>query len=94
MAKHPTTIRLDPALRRAVLREAKKSGLSFSDVVLSLLEAFSEGSIRINMQVTQYPPKYLEKLEKEADKLHEDYLKGKVKGYTSTRKMFDDILKE
>lgn len=92
MSKHPTTIRLDPDLYKKVVREAEKSGLSFSVVVQMLLQAFIQGEVRIG--VTQYPKGYLETLAKEADELRENNRKGKVKRYSSSKELFDDILKE
>lgn len=90
MAKDVTTIRIDSALRKAILREAKKAGLSFSDIVQLLLRMFIDQKMHVG--VTQYPKGYIEKLEKEADALHKAYLKGKVKGYSSGKEMIDDIL--
>ena len=90
MSKHPTTIRLDPVLYKGVLREAKKKGMSFSNVVHLLLYAFTEGSIQIG--VTQYPQKYMETLEKDSKELSRLYRKGRAKGYGSSKELFDDIL--
>jgi hypothetical protein len=92
MTKNPTTIRLDPQLYKQTLREAKKVGLTFSGVVHLLLRAFTEGSVHIG--VTQYPKGYLETLEKESNELSRLYRQGKVKGYTSAKEMFADILGE
>lgn len=47
-----TTIRINPALHKKVLRQAKKMGLTFSDVVNLLLRAFVRGNLRI--EVNQY----------------------------------------
>ena len=90
LPKHPTTIRLEPALYKQVIREAEKKGLSFTNVVQLLLRAYIDGSVDIG--VTQYPAEYLETLAKEADALRVQHRKGKVKGYTSSRAMFDAIL--
>ena len=90
MPKHPTTIRLDPALYRKVLQEAQKSGLSFSSVVHLLLSAFIQGDVHIG--VTQYPKAYLETLEKESQQLRALHRKGKAKRYSSSKALFDDIL--
>lgn len=91
MPREITTIRLQPALRKAILREAKKAGLTFSDVVQLLLRAFVDGTVQIG--VTQYPPKYLETISKEARALRKAHRAGKVKGYSTAKEMFDDILR-
>jgi Arc/MetJ family transcription regulator len=90
MSKQPTTIRLDQALHREVLREARKAGLSFSSVVHLLLRAFTQGTVQIG--VTQYPAAYLTTLGKEADALRRLHRKGKAKGYPSSKALFDDLL--
>ena len=92
MPKRPPTIRLDPLLYKKVLREGKKAGLSFSNIVQLLLGEFAAGSLRIG--VTRYPQGYLRKLEREAEELQRLYRAGKVKGYTSAKEMFRDILGE
>jgi len=91
MAKHPTTIRLDPRFRLKVDREAKKAGLTFTTVVHLLLNAFIEGDVHIG--VTQYPKGYLQALEKESADLSREYRTGKAKGYRSSKELFDAILK-
>lgn len=91
MSKYPTTIRLDPALYKRVISEAKKAGLNFSSVVHVLLQAFVQGTVSIG--VTQYPQGYMETLEKESSELSRLYRKGKAKGYTSSKELFGDILK-
>ena len=90
MAKHPTTIRLDRRFRQKVDREAQKAGLNFTTVVFLLLRAFVDGEVQVG--VTQYPKAYLETLAKEADELRTLHRKGKVKTYTSSKELFDDIL--
>lgn len=90
MSKYPTTIRLDEQLYKRTLREARKSGLSFSGVVHLLLQAFSEGNLHIG--VVQYPVRYLESLEREAVNLRRAHRKGKARAYTSSKALFDDIL--
>ena len=91
MPKDITTIRLQPALRKAILREAKKAGLSFSDIVQLLLRAFVDGTVQIG--VTQYPKGYIEKLDREAAALRKAHRAGKVRSYGSAKELFDDILK-
>ncbi len=90
MPKHPTTIRLDPRLRQEVDREAKKAGLTFTTVVHLLLRAFIDGNVQIG--VTALPKSYVERLEKEAEALRQLHRKGNAKTYTSSKKLFDDIL--
>lgn len=90
MSKRPTTIRLDPLFHKEVTLEAEKAGLTFSTVVQLLLRAFAQGSVRIG--VTQYPEKYLRSLERESTELSDRYRKKKVKGYTSSKALFNDIL--
>ncbi len=53
MIKHSTTIRLDQILYKEATKNAKRLGLSFSDVVHLLLTAFVKGTVRIG--VSQYP---------------------------------------
>lgn len=91
MSKHPTTVRLDPTLYKKVISEAKKTGLNFSSVVHVLLQAFVQGTVFIG--VTQYPQGYLQTLEKESFELSRLYRKGKAKGFSSSKELFDDILK-
>ncbi len=90
MPKQPTTVRLDPALYKQVLREAKKAGLNFSAVVQLLLHAFVRGTVHIG--VSQYPEGYLETLERASAEVSQLYRKGKVKGYASSKQLFDDML--
>ncbi len=90
MAKDVTTIRLQPQLRRAILREAKKAGLSFSDIVQLLLRAFVDGTVQIG--VMQYPQHYIDTLDKEVIALRKANRAGKVKRYKSAKEAFDDIL--
>lgn len=90
MSKHPTTIRLDPALYKKVISEAQKAGLSFSSVVHLLLRAFVQGTVHIG--VSQYPKKYVQALEKESAELSRLHRKGKAKGYSSAKELFNDIL--
>lgn len=91
MQKHPTTVRLDPALYKKVISEAKKTGLNFSNVVHVLLQAFVQGTVSIG--VSQYPRGYMKTLEKESSELSRLYRKGRSKGYSSSRELFDAILK-
>ena len=88
--KHPTTIRLDDQLHKEAIRQAEKVGLNLSSVIHMLLNAYVEGNVQIG--VTQYPKKYLETLEKEADQLRKQNRKEKVKTYSSAKGLFDDIL--
>ena len=92
MPKHPTTIRLDPALYKEVIREARKVGLNFSNVVHLLLLAFIQGTVYIG--VNQYPEEYLRTIERESEELGHLYRKKKVNGYTSSKSLFDAILKQ
>ncbi len=91
MPTFPTTIRLDPVLYKKVVREAKKKGLNFSNVVHLLLHAFVDESISIG--VTHYPPAYIKAVEKEADALRRKNRSGTAKRYSGTKELFDDILK-
>lgn len=90
MPKHVTTIRLDDALRKKVLRQAKKDGMTLSDVVQFLLAAFARGDLEIG--VRQYSKAYLDTLHKEAEELRELNRAGKVKRYKTAKEAFDDIL--
>ncbi len=49
MNKSVTTIRLNPEQRSAVIRQAHKSGLSFSSVVQMLLQGYLDGSIQLGV---------------------------------------------
>lgn len=90
MSKNPTTIRLDPTFYKKVAKEAEKAGLSFSSVVNLLLRAFVQGTVHIG--VTQYPEKYMKTIEKESADLSRLYQKGKMKGYSTSKELFNDIL--
>lgn len=90
MPKRPTTIRLDASLYTEALHASKKTGISFSDVVHLLLQAFVQGAVHIG--VSQYPEGYVRSLEKESAELSRLYRKGKVKGYTTGKRLFDDML--
>ena len=87
--KHPTTIRLDMNLYKDVKQQARKVGMSFSSVVHMLLLAFTDGSVKIG--VSQYPKGYLEALTRESDELSLLARKGKVKGFSSSKKMFEAL---
>ncbi len=91
MAKRPTTIRLDDRVRKSAQREAEKMGLTLSGAIHLLLEAFSKGEMEIG--VTQYPKRYLEKIHKELDDMERLRKLGKLKSYASGQEMMDDILK-
>ncbi len=90
MPKDVTTIRIQPDIRRAVLRQVKKSGMTFSNIVNLLLQAYLDGTVHVG--VTQYPKGYLEKLHKEADALRKASRAGKTKVYSSAKELFDDLL--
>ena len=90
MNKSVTTIRLQPDVRKAVVREAKKWGLSFTDIVNILLRAYLHGSVQIG--VTDYPKWYLDKIHKEADELRRLSRQGKAKTYASAKELFDELL--
>lgn len=90
MPKHPTTIRLDPALYKEVIREARKAGLNFSNVIHLLLLAFVRGTVYIG--VNQYPEGYLSTLERESEELGNLYRKRKAKSYASSKALFNAIL--
>lgn len=86
-----TTIRLDPALKKAVDRRAKSIGMDFSEVARVLFTSFSVGEISIG--ATQYPPKYAAMLQRELREMRERRKKGKAKLYDSVDDMFADIFK-
>ena len=91
MVKQTTTIRLEPQFRREILRQAKKAGLNFSSIVQLLLQAFLDGTVHIG--VTQHPQRYIDVIDKEADVLRIANRRGKVRRYSSSKELFDDILK-
>jgi hypothetical protein len=90
MAQHATTVRLDPQLKKAVMKLAKEDGLSFSDLVYLLLKSYSQGDRKI--EVTHYPGWLEKRILKESRKTMRLYKQGKLKGYTSVKEMMDDIL--
>ena len=90
ITKQSTSIRLDSHLHTLVMREAKKSGLSFSGVVHLLLQAFVQGNVRVG--VFQHSDSSLRNLEKESQELSDLYRKKKMKGYSSAKELFHDIL--
>lgn len=90
MVKQTTTIRLEPRFRKEILREAKKAGLSFSSIVQLLLQAFLDGTVHIG--VTQHSERYIENIGKEADALRRANRQGKVRRYSSSKELFNDIL--
>lgn len=85
-----TTIRLDPALKKAVMRLAKERGLSLSDVIKLLLHSFLEGTVDVG--VTRYPDAYAKMIKKELRETKRLVKEGKIKSYTSVKEMFDDLL--
>ena len=91
VSKQPTTVRIDRRLHEEALREARKTGLTFSGIIHLLLSAYVDGTV--NVGVTQYPAEYLHSLQKESAALSGRYRKGTVKGYASPKAMFDDSLR-
>ncbi len=90
MTKHLTTIRLDERLKKGVQKKAKKYGLTFSDIVHLLLDAFVTGEVEVG--VTKYPIKYLKQINKEIDEMDRLRRAGKLKSYASAKEMFKAIL--
>ncbi len=90
MSKHVTTIRLDDALRKKVLFEAKKTGLSLSEVIHLLLVSYADKEVKIG--VTQYPKKYMDIIHKEIEEMRRLRRLGKLKSYRTAKDAFDDIL--
>lgn len=107
MRTSPIT-RIDPKLKRAFAKLAKKLELSVSDFLHMLMRAVVDGKIHVAFlqgtpdicplcgpdPAAKYPPGYLEELAKEAEETLRLYKAGKIKGYTSAKEMMRDILKE
>ncbi len=90
MSPNATTVRLDPRLKKAVMKLAQEDGLTLSDIVKMLLRFYAEGSV--NVGVTRYPKAYATMIKKEARETMRLYRQGKIKGYTSAKIMMEDIL--
>lgn len=91
MSPHATTVRLDPKLKKAVLKLAQEDGFTLSDIIKMLLRFYAEGAVDVG--ITRYPKAYAAMIKKEAKKTARLYRQGKIKGYTSAKTMMDDILK-
>ncbi len=92
-SKKATTIRLDPALKREVMKIAKEKGLTFSQAVAVALRALADGVFFLSVGISDYPDEYRGELDRESKETMKLYREGKVKGYTSGRKMLSDMLK-
>ena len=90
MPTNATTVRLDPKLKKAVMKLAQQDGFTLSDLIKMLLRFYSEGALDIG--VTHYPKAYATMIKKEARETVRLYRQGKIKGYTSAKEMMDDIL--
>lgn len=90
MMHNATTVRLDPRLKKAVMKLAQEDGFTLSDIIKMLLRFYAEGSV--NIGVTRYPKAYADMIKKEAKQTIRLYRQGKLKGYTSAKTMMDDIL--
>jgi len=44
------TIRLSPRIKTAVMRQARRDSLSFSDVVRILLKAYAKGDVKVKVE--------------------------------------------
>ena len=90
--KTATTIRLDKKLKGQILALAKKYGLTFTDIVnIALSEILTRGA---RITPTEYPPGYIEEIERGAEETYRLYKEGKTKGYTDADEMMSDMLKE
>ncbi len=90
--KTSTTIRLDTAMKKKVLALAKKYGLTFTDIVcIALGEILHRGA---HITATEYPPGYIEELEKEAEETYRLYKEGKIKGYDNPKEAIDAMHRE
>ena len=85
-----TTIRLDPKLKRAVMKGAKELGMKFSELTKLLFMSFVERGRSI--EETRYPKSYLTMLERESKETRRLYKEGRLKGYSSGIEMIRDIL--
>jgi len=47
------SFRIDPKLKSAALRRAKKDDLNFSDVLRILLRAYIKGEVKVSVKVKQ-----------------------------------------
>ncbi|MBI1812998.1 hypothetical protein HY285_04035 [Candidatus Peregrinibacteria bacterium] len=90
MPHHATTVRLDPKLKRAVMKRAKKEGLTFTDVATFLFQSFAVGERKVEM--THYPKVYAEMIQREAREMKRLSREGKLKRFGSVKELFDSIL--
>ena len=90
MPTNATTVRLDPKLKKAVMKLAEEDGFTLSDIIKMLLRFYVEGAVTVG--VTRYPNSYAAMIKKEAKETMRLYRQGKVKGYASAKEMMDDIL--
>jgi len=88
----PTTIRLEPALKKEVMRIAKEKGLTFSQAVTVALRALTDGIFFLSVGISEYPDGYKGKLDGESKETMKLYREGKIKGHTSGKEMLSDIL--
>lgn len=95
--KTTTTIRMDVKDRQGIAKIAKQHALSFSDVINMLARTLLEGKIYLGVfqtPPTDYPPGFLDEMEKDAAETYRLYKAGKVKGYTNADEAMDALLKE
>ena len=90
MSPNATTVRLDPKLKKAVMKLAEEDGFTLSDIIKMLLPFYAEGSMHVG--VTRYPKAFGEMIKKEDKKTMRLYRQGKLKGYTSAKDMMNNIL--
>lgn len=91
-SKTSTTIRIDQQLKRMIMKIAREQGLSFSQVASIALKAIADGVMHISVGVSKYPEWYLNELDKESEEMTKQYEAGKLKTYSSSKELFDDIL--
>jgi antitoxin component of RelBE/YafQ-DinJ toxin-antitoxin module len=97
--KDTTTIRMERELKKGIAEFAKKWGLSFSDVINILARALLDrriffGAFQLPPEEIEYPPGFIDDLEKSAEETHRLYKEGKIKGYTDADEAVAALLKE
>lgn len=95
--KRTTTIRMDDKDKKGIVRFAQEHALSFSDVMNMLARALLQKKVFLGVFPTppiEYPPGFLEELEKDAEETYRLYKAGKIKGYTNADEAMAALLKE
>lgn len=74
------------------MKIAREQGLSFSQVASIALKAIADGVIHVSVGVSKYPKWYMNELDKDSEEMMRKYKTGKLKTYSSSEELFDDVL--